>query len=171
VKAAASTHDRFLTLIEAHRSILYKIARAYGRSAADRDDLAQETVAQLWSAFPRYDAQFKFSTWMYRIALNVAISWQRRERTQHQRLVPDGEAVLEVAGAPDPAAEVEEIALLYRCIARLDDLNKALVMLYLDGQSHKEISAVLGITPTNVATRIGRLKDRLREEFRAAGYL
>jgi len=162
---------RFLAHIEGHRGILYKVARAYGRSTADRDDLVQETVAQLWRAYPRYDARFRFSTWMYRIALNVAISWRRREQTRERHLVADGEAVLQFAGAPDPREDDEDLALLYRCIDRYDDLNKALLMLYLDGRSHQEISEVLGITPTNVATKIGRLKDRLREDFRAAGHL
>jgi RNA polymerase sigma-70 factor, ECF subfamily len=171
VRAIPQAQVRFLDLLEAHRRLLYKVARIYGQSAADREDLAQETVAQLWRAFPRYDERLKFSTWMYRIALNVAISWQRRERTRARHLVPDGEEILQLAAAPDAAGEDADVTLLYECIARLDDLNRALLMLYLDGQSHQEIGSVLGITSTNVATRIGRLKDRLRESFRAAGRL
>jgi RNA polymerase sigma factor (sigma-70 family) len=171
VSATADIQDRFLALLEAHRRLLYKVARIYGRSPTDREDLVQETVAQLWRAFPRYDDRHGFSTWMYRVALNVAISWQRRERTRTRHLVADGEAILAVAGAPEAAGEDADVILLYQCIERLDGLNRALLLLYLDGQSHQEISAVLGITPTNVATRIGRLKDRLRESFRAAGRL
>lgn len=163
---------RFLTDLEAHRRILYKVARAYGDSAADREDIVQETVVQLWRAFPRFDASFKFSTWMYRIALNVAISWRRRERTQVQHVVPGAEELLNgLAAAAVDSGDNDDLALLYRCIAGYDDLNKALLMLYLDGQSHLEIASVLGITPTNVATKIGRLKVRLREDFRAAGHL
>jgi RNA polymerase sigma-70 factor (ECF subfamily) len=162
---------RFLAQLETHRGILYKVARAYGRSPADRDDLVQDIVAQLWRAFPRYDEQLRYSTWMYRIALNVAISWRRREQTRERHLVADGEAVLQFAGAPEPPADDGALELLYRCIGGYDDLNKALLMLYLDGRSHQDISDVLGITPTNVATKIGRLKDRLREDFRAAGHL
>lgn len=162
---------RFLARIQEHRGILYKVARAYGRSPADRDDIAQDIVAQLWRSFPRYDPQYRFSTWMYRIALNVAISWQRRERTRDRHLIADGGAVLELAGAPEPRDDDADLALLYRCIERYDDMNKALLMLYLDGCSHQEISDVLGITTTNVATKIGRMKDRLREDFRAAGHL
>lgn len=160
---------QFLAQLDAQRRLLYKVARVYGRSPEDREDLMQETVGQLWRAFPRYDARHKFSTWMYRIALNVAISWQRRERTQTRHLVPAGEEILQLA--PDAVDESEDVALLYRCIETFDDLNRALLMLYLDGRSHQEISVVLGITSTNVATKIGRLKDRLREDFRAAGRL
>jgi len=163
----------FVALLQTHRALIYKVARIYGRSAADRDDLAQETIVQLWRAYPRYDERLKFSTWMYRIALNVAISWQRRERTQTRHVVAAEADVLEnvrVLDAP-PGSEDADLALLYASIGKFDALNKALLMLYLDGQTHQDISSVLGITVTNVATRIGRLKDRLREDFRAAGRL
>jgi RNA polymerase sigma factor (sigma-70 family) len=159
--------ERFLALLEAHRGILYKVARAYGRTEPDRDDLVQETIVQLWKAFPRYDAKLRFSTWMYRVALNVAISFQRRESTRRQHLVPEGEEMLEVAGVQATEPD-EEVARLYGAIARLDDLNKALVLLYLDGHSHAEISEVVGITATNVGTRIGRLKERLKDDVRKA---
>jgi RNA polymerase sigma factor (sigma-70 family) len=157
----------FLTLLDEHRRILYKVSRVYGRTAADRDDLVQETVVQLWRSFPRYDARFRFSTWMYRIALNVALSFQRRESTRQQHLTAVGDEVLQVAGEGNGEPE-EELELLYRSIERLDDLNKALVLLYLDGHSHAEIAEVLGISTSNVGTRIGRLKDRLRDELRTA---
>jgi RNA polymerase sigma factor (sigma-70 family) len=157
----------FRTLLEEHRRILYKVSRAYGRTAADRDDLIQETVVQLWRSFPRYDARFRFSTWMYRIALNVAISFQRRETTRHQHVTAVDDEVLQAVG--EGAEEPDEaLALLYRAIERLDDLNKALVLLYLDGHSHAEIAEVLGISTTNVGTRLGRVKDKLRDDLRGA---
>jgi RNA polymerase sigma-70 factor (ECF subfamily) len=164
---------KFVALLQSHRALLYKVARVYSRSAADREDLAQEAIANLWRAYPRYDDRLKFSTWMYRIALNVAISWQRRERTQTRHLVPAGEDVLEMTRSLEAPAATDDadLALLYTSIGRFDALNKALLILYLDGLSHAEISAVLGMTPTNIATRIGRLRDRLREDFRAAGRL
>ncbi len=168
----AAPDTRFLAALEPHRGILYKVARGYGRSAADREDIVQETVVQLWRAFPKYDPAFKFSTWMYRIALNVAISWRRRERTQTQHLRPDGGELLEgLAAASAAEAEHDDLALLYTCIARYADLDRALLMLHLDGQSHADIASVLGITATNAATKLGRLKDRLRDDFRAAGHL
>jgi RNA polymerase sigma factor (sigma-70 family) len=164
---------QFVALLTSHRGLLYKVARLYGRSASERSDLAQEIVLNLWRAYPRYDARLKFSTWMYRIGLNVAISWRRRETTQTRHLVPSGEEVLQNAADIDtPVAGADcDLALLYTSIGRLDGLDLALVMLYLDGLSHQEISAVLGITTTNIATRIGRLKQRLRDDFRAAGHL
>ncbi len=168
--ATSPAQTRFLDLLQAHRRLLYKVARLYGRSGADREDLVQEIVVQLWRAFPRFDDRHKASTWMYRIALNVAISWQRRERTQTRHLVAAGDEILQVAGGLAAAdGEDPDVALLYRCIAHFDELDRALLMLYLDGQSHQEIGGVLGITTTNAATKLGRLKIRLRECFRTAG--
>ena len=169
----SETQARFLALLQSHRALLYKVARIFGRTVDERDDLAQEAIVQLWRAYPRYDQTLKFSTWMYRIALNVAISWRRRERTQTQHLVPSGEELFQNVAALD-ASQIDakgELELLHSMIDRLDDLNKALLMLYLDGQSHQEISAVLGISASNVGTKIARLKDGLREDLRAAGHL
>lgn len=162
--APADRHADFLAALEGHRRILYKVARAYGRTAEDRDDLAQEVVVQLWRAYPRYDARWRFSTWMYRVALNVALSHRRRERTRERHLDPDGEPLLHALAGDDPAPS-EAVERLYAAIGRLDDLNKALALLYLDGHSHAEMAEVLGITPTNVGTRIGRLKERLRRDL------
>jgi RNA polymerase sigma-70 factor (ECF subfamily) len=171
VSAHTDTQAQFLALLQAHRGLLYKVSRAYGRSAAERDDLAQEIIANLWRAYPRYDPSFKLSTWMYRIALNVAISWRRRERTQTQHLVPEAEVALENIQQLDAALDRDDTTLLYASIARFDELDRALLLLYLEGHSHQQIGEVLGMTTTNVATRIGRLKERLRESFRAAGHL
>jgi RNA polymerase sigma factor (sigma-70 family) len=164
------TRESFRALLEEHRRILYKVARAYGRSEADREDLVQEMAVQLWRAFPRFDARFRFSTWMYRVALNVAISFHRREATRHQHLAPVGDEMLEVAAEADRGPD-EDVRRLYQCISRLDDMNKALALLYLDGHSHSETAEVLGISPTNVSTRLSRLKERLRREFHEAGSL
>jgi RNA polymerase sigma-70 factor (ECF subfamily) len=171
VKSNTDRHAEFLALLQAHRALLYRVTRLYGQSAADRADLAQEAIANLWRAFPRYDCRLRFSTWMYRITLNVAISWRRRERTQTQHLLSAGAETLENVAALDAAVDSEDVALLYRLIERFEELDRALLLLYLDGRSHQEISDVLGMTTTNVATRIGRLKDKLRKDFDAAGHL
>jgi RNA polymerase sigma-70 factor (ECF subfamily) len=171
VSTPSDRQAEFLSLLQGHRGLLYKVSRAYGRSAADRDDLVQEIIINLWRAYPRYDPRFKLSTWMYRIALNVAISWRRRERTQTQHRVETDQEVLENIQQLDAALEAEDVTLLYGAIARFDELDRALLLMYLDGHPHQEIGEVLGMTTTNVATRVGRLKERLRETFRAAGHL
>ncbi len=160
--------ERFLALLEEHQRLLYKVARAYGRTAPDREDLVQEMAVQAWKSFPRYDARWRFSTWLYRIALNVAISFQRRESTRARHL--DEAVAVDGLGQADAEAP-EDVALLYRFIGRLDDFNRALMLMYLDGQSQAEIAEVLGVSVPNVSTRVGRLKARLREDFRAVGNL
>ncbi len=159
--------ERFFGQIEAHQKILFKIARSYCRRPADRDDLVQEITLQLWRSYRRFDGRSKFSTWMYRVALNVAISFSRREAAQGVQAGVDGEIP---AIADDAGAETEDIRLLYQCIEGLDALNKAVLLLYLDGNSHQEIAEVLGISATNVGTKIGRLKQQIREQFNSANH-
>ena len=168
--SARDPQERFLSLLEEHRRLLYKVARAYGRTAPDREDLVQEMAVQAWKSFPRYDGSWRFSTWLYRVALNVSISFQRRERTRALHIVPGGEELLQGIGQADPEP-AEDVALLYTFIDRLDPLNRALMLMYLDGQSQAEIGEVLGISANNVSTRVGRLKERLRQDFHDVGTL
>jgi RNA polymerase sigma factor (sigma-70 family) len=157
--------QKFLSLIEEHKKILYKVCYSYCRQAEDRNDLAQEIVIQLWRSFAKYNAQFKFSTWMYRVALNVAISFYRREKTRTRHILPFNDDLLNVIDDSGSAESSEDLELLHRFIQQLDELNKALVLLYLDGNSYKTISDVLGITETNVATKINRIKKKLGQDF------
>jgi len=162
----AARQDRFLGLIDEHRKILHKVSGAYCRDAADRQDLAQEIVVQLWRLFDRFDERLKFSTWMYRIALNVAISFHRSETRRRRDVVPAGEGVLEAAAAPPDASERDQnLRRLQRFIERLDPLDRALVILYLDGNSHETTAEILGISSSNVGTKIGRIKERLKKDW------
>jgi RNA polymerase sigma factor (sigma-70 family) len=154
---------RFQGLIEQHRGILYTVCRSYCPDANDREDLAQEIVAQLWRSFERYDDRYRFSTWMYRVALNVAISFRRRT-SRHARHVLFDDAALEAAvqQAPQPA---DDVALLRSFIEELEPLPKALMLLYLEGYPHREIAQTLGISESNVGTKINRIKAELRGRF------
>jgi len=159
--------QRFESLLHEHRRIVFKVAGLYGRSPADRDDLVQEISAQLWRSFARYDERrAKFSTWLYRIALNVAISQARRWpdldrceplETRHLETI-GGEAVVE----PD-----ERLVALHAFIGQLDPLNRALILLHLEDRSYSEIAEVLGISETSVATKISRIKQKLRGQMTA----
>jgi RNA polymerase sigma factor (sigma-70 family) len=150
--------SRFQRLLDEHRGVVGKVAFTYGRTAEDRRDLEQEIVTQLWRAFPRYDPRRPFATWMYRIALNVGISFVRQAARRPPAVPFDEHAVGVEAGEPD-----ERLATLRRLMDRLDHLNRALLMLHLDDRSYREIADVLGISETNVATKLSRLKQRLRE--------
>jgi RNA polymerase sigma-70 factor (ECF subfamily) len=156
--------ERFSALLDQHKKILYKVASSYCRNPADRPDLMQEIVVQLWRSFGRYDESLRFSTWMYRIALNVAISFYRSESRRTRDTVPAEESILEIA-AVEEASEIEEnLQLLHRLIAQLDALDRALVLLYLDGHRYDTIAEILGISETNVGTKISRIKQRLRRD-------
>src|ERR1700675_421182 len=159
--------ERFQTLVDEHKKILFKVCNSYCRDRDARDDLAQEIIIQLWRSFDRFDERYRFSTWMYRIALNVAISFYRRENTRTRYLISDEEHLLEAIDEKEN--QPDDIRLLYEFIEGLDPLNKALVLLYLDGNNYQEIANVLGISETNVATKISRLKSKMKQEFRGTG--
>ncbi|HEY8683745.1 MAG TPA: sigma-70 family RNA polymerase sigma factor [Rhodanobacter sp.] len=168
---ARQHQQRFESLLHEHRGIVFKVAGLYSRSAADRDDLVQEISAQLWRSFGGYDeARAKFSTWMYRIALNVAISQARREhRSEADRFVPLQAHHLETVGGGESIPEQDErLSALYAFIGQLDPLNRALILLYLEDRSYTEIAEILGISETNVATKISRIKQKLRGQMTAA---
>lgn len=163
---AVDVQETFLQLVEQHRGIIRKVAVGYCRSLADQSDLTQEIMLQLWKAYPRYSPDRPFSTWMYRIALNVAISFLRRNTRPVRQTIPLEEIGREPAAESTETPEMEErIALLQRVIVTLDPLNRALLLLYLDDQSYRDIAVILGITETNVATKLSRLKERLRQDL------
>ncbi len=167
---ARQHQQRFEALLDEHRGIVFKVAGLYSRHAADREDLVQEICVQLWRSFGRYDErQAKFSTWMYRIALNVAISQVRRERRPGaDRFVPMEAHHLESIGGEAIGEADERLAALYAFIGRLDALNRALILLYLEDRSYGDMAEILGISETNVATKISRIKQKLRGQMTAA---
>ena len=160
--------DQFLTLILENRKIIYKISHAYCGDPEDRKDLEQEIIIQLWQSSDKYDAQYKLSTWIYRIALNVAISFLRREKSRKKQVTPADQSLIERVEDQSESADLESnINLLYHFINQLDELNRALMLLYLDDYPYKEIAEILGISETNVATKIGRNKQQLQRAFQA----
>ena len=152
---------QFTDLIRRHARLIHKVACAYCRDTADREDVVQEIAVQLWRARDRYDERFRQTTWVYRIALNVAISFQRRERRHRERRLASDAHLITVAAVPQVEPS-EDVQLLLRCIDELWALDKALVLLYLDGNDHASIADVLGISVSNVGTKLLRIKDRLR---------
>ena len=163
----ASNQAAFEALLEEHRRLVFKVAATYARDPEDRRDLVQEILVQTWRAYPGYDVRRPFSTWMYRIALNVAISHRRGVvyRSRHvSELADDDLSAIPDSSVPEADDRLRD---LYRVIQRLDDLNRALVLLYLDGYNYRETAEVLGISETNVATKLNRIREWLREEFAA----
>jgi RNA polymerase sigma-70 factor (ECF subfamily) len=155
---------QFGELLEQHRGIVFKVANTYARDPDDRAELAQEIAAQLWRAWPGFDPSRSVSTWMYRIALNVAISFVRSEGQRRRHAVALDEALHDAADTTDHETD-HALRTLHRFIATLEPLNRALLVLYLDERSQREIAEVLGISETNVSTKINRLKQRLRDSL------
>lgn len=158
-------NEALLKLLEEHKGILFKICNAYCKNEDDREDLAQEIVYQLLKSYSRFTENHKFSTWMYRVALNVAISFYRKARTTSS-LIKLVETQPEIEDRPDGTAELEKnIKCLQQFISELKELDKALMILYLEERAYTEIADILGISETNVATKISRIKDKLKQQF------
>ncbi len=147
------------SLLRRHSGLIHKIAFAYCRDATDREDVVQEIAVQLWRSRERYDPRFRETTWIYRIALNVAISFHRRERRHRERRQPLEAHPITLAPAPEPS---EDLGRLLRRLDDLPPLDRALVLLWLDGNDHASIADVLGLSVSNVGTKLHRIKERLR---------
>jgi len=163
----ANKKDTFITTIDTHKKIIFKIVNSYCQNKEDRKDLEQEIIIQLWNSFDKYNDEYKYSTWMYRIALNVAISFYRKEKkwsVKNDFYTDD--SILSIVDEDENETELDYyIKLLQEFINNSNELNKALMLLYLEEKSYDEIAEILGITKTNVATKISRLKLKLKKEF------
>ena len=155
----------FIVMIEKRKGLIYKIADAYSRSYEDQEDLVQEIILQLWSSFGNYDPKFKITTWIYRIALNVSITHYRKDVVRKKYTIPMTEQFIE-RSYTEKDNQADDIRQLKKLIQELDEMNRALMILYLDGNSHQEISNVLNISVSNVGTKISRIKEKLREKFK-----
>ena len=159
IAAASAPPAEFAAAIAEHRRLIARIAASYARTAEDRRDLAQDILLQLWRAWPRFDpARAKLTTWMYRIALNVAISSLRRPPAPHAPI----DDALAFAAEPEPEPDDARLAQLDAAIATLAPLDRALVVLHLEGNPHARIAEVLGLGESNVATKLSRLRAVLR---------
>lgn len=153
-------HEHFISLLEAHLGIILKIAKAYTHTFQDREDLISEITYEMWKAFPGFKGNSKVTTWIYRVALNTALNHNRRTRKKRDFL----QHAIEISSddSPEGTGLNPQIELLYECIAELDEFNKAIILLYLDGYKHDEIAEITGISKSNVGTRISRIKEALK---------
>lgn len=152
----------FVNLLEENQNIIHKICRLYTNDIDAHNDLFQEVTVQLWRAFPKFRGDAKFSTWMYRVALNTAITLYRKKKrrvdtTRFEQI--EFKAVDKVNDDDD--AKSEQISLLYGAVKQLNDIEKALVFLYLEDKNYKEISTTLGISEVNARVKMNRVKTKL----------
>jgi RNA polymerase sigma-70 factor (ECF subfamily) len=157
--------EQFLSVLEAHKKLIYKVSHTYSRDWEEFQDLVQEIISQLWMAYPKYDESYKFSTWMYRIALNTAISFFRKEIRHKETFGELGDQLLRIADDPYDDPYDQPLALLRRLINRMDRMNKALMLLYLEDKSYQEIADILGISVTNVGSKLNRIRQQLKKQF------
>lgn len=148
--------EEFLVAVYKNQGLLHKICAIYRDSKEDREDLFQEIVYQLWRSYPQFKGRSKFGTWMYRIGLNTAMASFRKRKIK----------TVATERLPEPSrAENDENPnreKLFRAIGQLDDAEKAIVSMYLDGFDNTEIAKVMGIRKNNLAVRLNRIKNRLR---------
>ncbi len=157
--------ERFIAMLNSNKGIVYKIANGYCKNEENRKDLIQEIILQMWIAFPKYNQQFAITTWMYTIALNVSISFYRKE-TRRQSLnqtIPADVLIWEQE--TDNTRLADGLKSLQEFISSLAELEKALLILYLDENPQQEIADILGISVSNVSTKINRLKEKLKQKL------
>ncbi|MBI1341649.1 MAG: sigma-70 family RNA polymerase sigma factor [Terrimonas sp.] len=159
----------FLSKLNECKGILHKICNLYASSASDREDLFQEMVIQLWNGYPRFREEAKFSTWLYRIALNTAIS-DLRKQSRHVEISYPEFIPKEESDSDDNAEKEEKLRELYTAIGKLSEIDKAIVMLYLDGKNYEEMEEILGINQNNLRVKMNRIKDKLRQMTKTEVY-
>ena len=161
-----STNEKeFVTLIEEHQNLIHKICRLYTKSNTEYKDLFQEITIQLWKAYPKFRGDSKFSTWMYRVGINTAITLYRKSKRRIQSLSFEDVAYKVPQSESYDYTEDQQIKAIYQAIKQLNDIEKAVVFLYLEDKSYKEISNTIGITEVNARVRMNRIKKKLIKQL------
>lgn len=153
--------EQFLDIFEKNIGIIIKIARAYSKTFQDKEDLINDIALELWKAFGNFKGDSKISTWIYRVALNTSMNFRRKQKSDRYIFLDDLKQTNNLSWLIEQN-DSSQYDTLYQCIDGLSELNKAIIMLYLDGNSHDEISGITGISKTNVGTRIGRIKEQIK---------
>ena len=155
-----SIEKEFLSVIRMYERVIYKVCYLYTTPNATLNDLYQEVVLNIWKAYPKFRKECKVSTWIYRIALNTCISFIRKEKKIPElvTLNPDVNTILDES---DPIHDM--LKQLYYMINQLGQLDKSIILLYLEEKSYEEIAEITGLTVTNVATKLSRIKDKLKK--------
>lgn len=162
--------QEFLLLLNQQKNILYKISRMYMDTAEDREDLIQEITFQLWKAYDSFEGKSMFSTWMYRVALNTALTFFKKGKKKVDN-IPISEGMDKVdEDFSVRQREEEQLAYFYDAVQDLNKTEKALIFLFLEGQTHKDIAANLGITAVNARVKLNRTKEKLQQIIRNRGY-
>ena len=151
--------QEFLSVIREYERVIYKVCYLYANPNAPLNDLYQEVILNIWKAFPKFRRECKVSTWIYRISLNTCISFLRKEKN-----IPEIVTLTQEADRTEENDETQAmLRQLYQMINRLGQLEKSIILLYLEEKSYEEIAEITGLTVTNVATKLSRIKDKLKK--------
>lgn len=163
-----TTEQEFLSIIEKHKGLLHKVSRMYMDELEDREDLFQEIVLQLWKSYGSFRGESQVSTWMYRVAVNTALTFFKREKKKpdNARMHPE----MDLKDDIEESHRETQLDYFYKAVQQLNQVEKALIFLFLEGQSHKEIGSNLGITEVNARVKLNRTKDKLQEIIKKQGY-
>jgi RNA polymerase sigma factor (sigma-70 family) len=159
--------QEFLALIDTHKGILHKVSKMYMDNRDDQDDLFQEIVYRLWKAYETFKGESKFSTWMYRVAINTAIVYLKKEIRKI-----DNHSITEVnikEEENESKAKEMQISYFYKAIHKLGKIDKAIIFYQLQGFSHKEVGESLGISEVNARVKFNRAKEKLKEIIKNQG--
>ena len=157
------TDDAFIRQINQNLGIAHKVSGLYFDDPGDREDALQEMMYQLWRSYLNFKEQSKFSTWMYSVCLNTALTYKRKSKKKKNESLSSPHYQI---ADPSPQYKDESIKLLFEAIARLSPLNKAIVLLYLENNSYEEIAGITGLSRSNVSVRLVRLKKELETELK-----
>lgn len=158
----------FLRRIDQHKGILFKVSKMYMDDPEDQQDLFQEIILQLWKAYDSFKGDSQFSTWMYRVAINTAIVYFKKEK---RKPVQQAFATENIPEQPSNTDEQEsQINHFYRAVQQLDKIDKAIIFYQLEGYSHREIGANLGISEVNARVKLNRAKEKLKQIIKKQGY-
>jgi RNA polymerase sigma-70 factor (ECF subfamily) len=155
--------EQFLDIIEKNIGIIIKIARVYTKVKQDREDLINDITLELWKSFKGFNGDSKISTWIYRVALNFSMNYKRKKKNDSLFQSINDFKKEDTYTWLVEQNDSSDLEVIYECIDELNEINKAIILLYLDGNSHEEKSEIIGISKTNVGTRISRIKEQIRD--------
>ncbi|MGI9583598.1 RNA polymerase sigma factor [Chryseobacterium sp. RRHN12] len=163
------TETTFLKLVNRHKGILYKASRIYADSVEDREDLQQEILIQLWKSYQNFKGNSEFSTWMYRVAINTAITYLKKEK-QRSRNHTDVPHHFEVQQEDYNPTRDRQLEIFYSAVQELNPLEKAVIFYFMEGMSHKEIGNNLGLSEGNARVKLNRTKEKIQQIIKKSGY-
>lgn len=152
---------KFVTELENNQNIVHKVCSLYTNNRDAHNDLFQEVTIQLWKAYPKFRGDSKFSTWMYRVALNTAITLYRKSKKRVRTQDYDS-VIFKIKANEYDDTEEQQLSLMYKAVKQLGDIDKALVFLYLEDKDYGEIAETLGISEVNARVKMNRIKKKLR---------